>query len=129
MRQALEAFSGLLLVMIGFGSIFSYLALWAAAKITKVTALKFGRIAVCSVITTFITYFAAFLFSALPFLGSISAFILSSAGSLLLIKCFMRVSLKKAVGYWSIYITAQIISIILSVECLTGGITYFLDII
>ena len=129
MREALEAFSGLLLVMIFFGAIISGICFWVSRKSLKLKTLKFRRILFCTVFACVITYMAAFVLSTLPFLGAITAFFLGLILTLFPIKSFFRISFSQAAGLWIMHAAAQIITVVLSAELFLGGITYLLEII
>ena len=129
MREALEAFSGLLLFMIFLGTLASGICFWMGGKFLKLKALKLKRKFICAVIACVITYISAFILSALPFLGTITAFFLGLILSLFSIQRIFRISLRQTAGLWLGHAVAQVIVVILSAELFIGGIAYLLEII
>lgn len=129
MREALEAFSGLLLVMIFWGMITSGIGFWIGRKLLNFETFKMRKVLICAAMVCFITYFSAFLLTALPFMGAIPAFFIGLIWSFFLIKRFFRVTFNQAIGLWVIHALAQITAVVLSAELFIGGIAYLLEII
>ena len=129
MHEALEAFSGLLLVMIFLGTFVSGICFWIGGKSLKLKTWKLRKILFCAVFACVITYITTFVLSALPFLGAVTAFFLGLILSLFPIKSFFRISLRQAAGLWVMYAVAQIVAVVLSAELFIGGIAYLLEII
>lgn len=129
MKETLEAFLGLVIVFIIFGTFFSLILIGVGAKISGIKNLTFRRLLITSVTSSLWTYAAAAVFSALPLFTAVSGFIAGLILSLFLFKTLLRAPLKPTLLPWGFNALAQVLAVFLSAILFTGGIGDLLSIL
>ncbi len=129
MIETLEAFSSLILVMIGLGGVLSGICFFALAKASEKERLGVWRMLRGGLAASTVTYAGTLIFSALPFISAITAFLVGLILALLLIKAIFQLSLRKAKIYWIVYIPFQILAVLIIAQFFLGGVKYLIQIV
>ena len=129
MIETLEAFSSLMLVMIVLGSVLSGISFFAIAKTGEKERLGIWRMLRGGLAASIVTYAGTLIFSALPFISAIAAFLVGLILALLFIKAIFQLSLRKAKIYWIVYIPVQILAVLITAQLFLGGVKYLIQIV
>jgi len=129
MIETLGAFSSLILVMIVLGSVLSGICFFAIAKANEKERLGVWRMLRGGLAASIVTYAGTLIFSAVPFISTLTAFLVGLILALLLIKAIFQLSLRKAKIYWIVYIFVQILTVLITAQLFLGGVKYLIQIV
>jgi len=125
MREILEAWVGLMMVMAFLGVLLACLLLWVAAKLSRsrlVNQTGFKKIFWAAVGATALIYCATGLFLLLPQLGAIYGFFLGLLLTLFLFKGLFRAPWTQAFVLWAFNGVAQGLAVFIGSMLFVGGI-------
>ena len=129
MIETLEAFSGLILAMIGLGGVLAGICFFATAKASEKERLGVWRMLRGGLAASTVTYAGTLIFSALPFISTLTAFLVGIILALLLIKAIFQLSLRAAKIYWIVYVPVQILALLITACFFLGGVKYLIQIV
>ncbi len=129
MIETLEAFSGLVLVMIVLGGVLSGICFFALAKASEKERLGVWRMLRGGLAASIVTYAGTLVFSALPFISTLTAFLVGIILALPLIKAIFQLSLREAKIYWLVYVPVQILTVLITAQIFLGGVKYLIQIV
>jgi len=129
MIETLEAFSSLVLLMIVLGGVLSGICFFTIAKVSREERLGVWRMMGGGLAASMVTYAGTLVFSALPFIGTVSAFLVGLIFTLPLIKAIFKLSLREVKIYWIVYVPVQILAILITAQFFLGGVKYLIQIV
>ncbi len=129
MIETLEAFSGLVLVMIVLGGVLSGICFFAIAKASEKERLGVWRMLGGGLAAAIVTFAGTLIFSALPFIGAGTAFLVGIILALPLIKAIFQMSLREAKIYWLVYVPVQMLAVLITAQFFLGGVKYLIQIV
>lgn len=127
--ETVEAFSGLILVMIVLGGVLSGICFFALAKASKKERLGVWRMLGGGLAASIVTYAGTLVFSVLQFIGAVSAFLVGIILALPLIKAVFQLSLHEVKIYWIVYVPVQILAVLITAQFFLGGVKYLIQIV
>jgi hypothetical protein len=120
MRETLEAWGGLMLVMAVLGVFQACALLWIAAKFSK--HIRFKKILLAAIAASILIYSVTGLFMILMESGAVYGFFLGLILTLFLLKGLFRTEWKQAVLFWICTGVAQALAVAIGAILFVGGI-------
>jgi hypothetical protein len=129
MGEALEAWSGFILVAIFFSSIASVLFIWVGTKTIGIESLTLKKIIIAAILISVFIYIVTLIVSSLPFFGTIISYCIALVLSLFVIQLILSLSIHQSLVLWGFNVAAQILAVLFCAEYFIGGIKNLIKII
>jgi len=129
MLETMEAWSGIVLLIITFSILISVIFMAIGAKIIKIQNIRMRNIFHAGITASILTFSVAVIGSALPFVDAVIGFGIGLFIALFVIIHFINTTLEKTLIVWILNITGQIAAVLICSFLFIGGIKDFLTII
>jgi hypothetical protein len=121
MREALEAWFGILIGLLLIGTLFSGIFIWLAVKTARIRNLRLKTIMIAAFSTSVLATFGTFIISGLPFLGAIPSYLIALLSTFSPIIKILKVKRNQFLWIWGLNGAAQILALILGAVLFMGG--------
>jgi len=129
MREALEAWFGILIGFAVFGTLFSGILIWLGAKAVRIQNSRPRSILFAALCASTLVTFGTFIMSGLPFLGSIPSALIAFLLTFFPIKIILKANRIQSLVLWTLNCAGLMLALFLGAALFTGGLRDFLTLI
>jgi len=121
MREALEAWFGILIGFLMIGTLLSGVSIWLGVKTARIRKSSPKAILAAAFCASTLVTFGTFIISGFPFLGTVPSYLIALLLTFFPITRILKANRSQGLWIWSLNCAAQILALIIGAALFLGG--------